>query len=76
MDQSFDHIPISTKLQLTSKILPEVKRRAFKLLDMDKLKELEKCAPLPPLLHSTKDIDNYTAQIQGYLQQIIKETVS
>ena len=76
MDQSSDHILISTKLQLTSEILPEVKRRAFKLLDMDKLKELEKHAPLLFLLHSTRDIDDYTTQVQGYLQQIIEETVT
>ena len=75
MNQSSDHIPISTKLQLISETLPEVKRRAFKLLDMDKLKKLEKHAPLPLLLHWTKDIDDYTAQVQRYLQQIIKATV-
>lgn len=42
IDQFSDHIPISTKLQLTSKILSETKRKVFKLLDIDKLKELEK----------------------------------
>ena len=76
MDQFSDYIPISTKLQLASKTLSETKRRAFKLLDIDKLKELERQALLPPTLQSVMEIDDYTSCVQEHLQKIIKVAVS
>lgn len=49
MDQSSDNISVSSTLWLTSEVLPEKERRVFKLLDLNKLRELERTAPLTPL---------------------------
>ena len=73
--QSSDHIPISTRLRLSSETLPPIRRRAFKLLNMGKLREAEQII-LPQLeLHNHHDIEAYTESIQAYLQNIIETAV-
>ena len=71
MNQSSDHIPISTRILLGSEQLTKVKRRAWKLLNMEKVREAESNAP--PVTHprSTAEIDQYAQKIQEFLQKII-----
>lgn len=73
--QSSDHIPILTHLCLGSKILPIIKHRAFKLLNMDKLREVEQIIPPSLGLHSHNNIETYIESIQTYLQNIIKAAI-
>lgn len=73
--QSSDHIPVSTCLYLSSETLPPIKRRAFKLLNIDKLQEIEQNTPPQLELHSHSNIDAYTESIQAYLQNIINAAV-
>ena len=75
MNQSSDHIPISTRILLGSEQLTQVKRRAWKLLNMEKLREAESNAP--PVTHprSAEEIDQYAQTIQEYLQKIIAASV-
>ena len=75
INQSSDHIPISTRILLGSEQLTKVKRRAWKLLNMEKLREAESNAP--PVTHprSTAEIDQYAQTIQELLQKIITASV-
>ena len=75
MIQSSDHIPISTRILLGSEQLTNLKRRAWKLLNMEKLREAESNAP--PVIHprSTAEIDQYAQTIQEFLQKIITASV-
>lgn len=74
--QSSDHIPISTRLYLGSEILPSIKRRAYKLLDMDKLRQAaEQLISRPRIFNNHDDINTYTEQVQQYLQNIIEIAV-
>ena len=61
--QSSDHIPISTRLRLSSKTLPPIRQKAFKLLNMDKLQEAEQIIPPQLELHNHHDINAYTESI-------------
>lgn len=61
--QSSDHIPILMQLQLSSNILLSVKRRAFKLLDIDKLQEAEQRSPIAPILRMHNDIKKFTKTV-------------
>ena len=73
--QLSDHIPISTRLRLGSDILLPVKRRAFKLLDMDKLREAERRAPRAPVLRTHNDIEEFTKTVQAFLKSVIEASV-
>ena len=73
--QSSDHIPILTRLRLSSEILPPVRRRAFKFLNMDKLQEAAQITPSSLELRSHDDIETYTESVQAYLQNIIEAAV-
>ena len=75
MDQSPDHIPVSTRLHLSSEPLPEIKRQTFKLVDMDKLQQLDKIAPPPRNLQNITEVDQYVKEIQDYLQRVIEAAV-
>ena len=75
MNQSSDHIPISTRILLGSEQLTKVKRRAWKLLNMEKLREAESNAPSVTHPRSAEEIDQYAQTIQEYLQKIIAASV-
>lgn len=77
LNQSSDHIPISTHILLSSEPQPSIKCRAWKLLDLEKLREAERHALAPiTTFHNSIDIDRYTESIQTYLQNIIEAAVS
>ena len=75
LDQSSDHIPISTRIYLKSEPQKSTKRRAWKLVDLEKLKEFEQYAPKPANPHTPIQIDEYIASIQKFLQQAIDAAV-
>ena len=70
MNQDSDHIPISTRLWLSCEPLTKLPRKAWKLLNMDKVKEIEKRTPAPRMPHSIEEIDQYTKEIQDYLKEM------
>ena len=75
MNQSSDHIPISTRILLGSEQLTKVKRRKWKLPNMEKLRKAQSNAP--PVTHpcSTAEIDQYAQTIQEPPQKIITASV-
>ena len=75
LNQDSDHVPISTRLRLTCEPLTPPRRRAWKLLDMNKLREVERNAPTPRVVRGANEIDAYTADIQDYLKRIVQEAV-
>ena len=75
LNQSSDHVPISTRILLASEPQPKIKRRAWKLLNLEKLREAERHAPIPESPRTTAEIDAYTESIQNFLQNVINEAV-
>ena len=75
MGQSSDHIPVSTRLCLGSEPALVKRRRAWKLLDMEKLREAEKNAPSSRTPQTIQDIEHYTEEIRHFLQTIIEVSV-
>ena len=75
MNQVSDQIPISTRLRLSCEPLTKLPRRAWKLLNMDMVKEIEKRTPAPRMSYSIEEIDQYTKEIQDYLKEIVDKAV-
>ena len=75
LNQSSDHIPISTRIALNSEVQTIRERRAWKLTNMRKLREAEKTAPPPKTPRSPAEIDAYTVSIQKFLQEVIETSV-
>ena len=75
LNQSSDHIPISTRILLGYEIPTPIKRRAWKLLNMEKLREAEQTAPPTSHPRSREEIDEYTHAIQKFLQRVIAASV-
>ena len=75
LNQSSDHIPISTRITLDSEPQTIIERRAWKLLNMEKLREAEKQAPPVTTPRSHAEIDAYTVSIQKFLQGVINAAV-
>ena len=75
LNQSSDHVPISTCILLGSEPQPKIKRRAWKLLNLEKLREAEQHAPIPETPRTTAEIDAYMELIQKFLQNVINEAV-
>ena len=75
LNQSSDHIPISTRILLGYEIPTPIKRRAWKLLNMEKLREAEQTAPHTSHPRSREEIDEYTHTIQKFLQRVIAASV-
>ena len=75
LNQSSDHIPISTRITLNSEPQTIVERRAWKRVNMEKLREAEKRAPLPFSPRSPDEIEAYTITIQEFLREVINATV-
>lgn len=73
--QSSDHLPVSTILQLASIPLPPVRRRAWKLLDMKKLRKMEGSAPAPSHPRNRQEIDECALALQKFLQRIVQAAV-
>ena len=71
VNQLSDHILISTHIYLESESQKSTKRRAWKLVDLEKLKEFEQYAPKPSNPHTPIQIDEYTTSIQTFLQKAI-----
>lgn len=67
MGQSSDHIPLSTRLSLLCEQNTPSRRRAWKTMDMDKLKMLLKDAPHSRVPRTTAEIASAVEEIQGYL---------
>jgi hypothetical protein len=76
--QSSNYILISIRILLdaNSNFVWLVKRRAWKLLNIFKLKKVEKEALLLRLSQNEIEIDAYTQKIKYFLQRIIVEVVS
>lgn len=75
MGQSSDHIPSSTCLRLTREPVLVTKRRAFKLLHMDKVRKLEQTALLPPRLSNREDTYDHIEKIQTYLHTTMEAAI-
>ena len=75
LNQSSAHIPISTRITLDSEPQTIIERRAWKLLNMEKLREAEKQAPPITTPRSHAEIDAYTVSIQKFLQEVINAAV-
>ena len=75
LDQSSDHIPISTCIYLKSEPQKSTKRKAWKLLDLEKLKKFKQYALKPANPHTSIQVNEYTTSIQKFLQQAIDAAV-
>lgn len=75
MGQSSDHIPVSTKLLLQCEATVVPRRRAWKIIDMEKLKELLKSVPISTQPQTIADIDLAVENIQRFLCEIVNKTV-
>lgn len=75
LDQSSDHSLISTCIFLKNKPRINIKRRAWKLLDLRKLKKVEQHASILKEPHIPAEIYAYTTIIQKFLQDIINAAV-
>ena len=76
MRQSSDHISMFTRLCLDSKSVSVKRRRAWKLLNMKKLRAIEKDALMSRTSQIRQNIDHYTKEIRYFLQTIIEISVS
>jgi hypothetical protein len=78
MSQSSNHISIFTRilLEIDSNLVRFVKRRAWKQLDIHKLKKTEKEILFFKQSRSTAEVDVYIEKIQSFLQKIIDAIVS
>ena len=74
-NQSSDHIPISFRISLESETLTQTKRRAWKLLNMEKLRIAECNAPPITLPCIVEEIDRQTDKIQKSLHEKISAAV-
>ena len=75
MNQTSDHIPISTKLFLGVESVPTVMRRAWKSIDMEKLKLLERNALDARFPETMGQADEYVEEIRKFLHKVIENTV-
>ena len=75
MEQSSDHIPISTKLLLQCEARTTQPRRAWKMMDMEKLRKLLDCAPAPQHPRNRTEIDLAVEEIQTFLCEVVDKTV-
>jgi hypothetical protein len=78
MRQSLDHVSIFIRilLDIDSNSTSTSRRRAWKLLDMKKLKETEKKVFSIRSLEDVAEIDDYVREIQKFLRTIIDAFVS
>jgi hypothetical protein len=78
MNQSSNHISIFTRilLEIDSNLVRFVKRRAWKLLDINKLRKIEKEIFFLRQSRSAAEVDVYIEKIQSFLQKIIDAIVS
>ena len=72
-----DHYPIVTYLDLAPNLEPEIKQRAWKSADPEKVLETAKklTFDLPHSLTTESEIDTYLTQITRVMHQIIDQTV-
>lgn len=76
LNQSSNYIPISTCILLDSKQQVNFKHQTWKLLDLEKLREVKRHAPAPVTTFQTlANIDTYTESIQKFLQNVIEAAV-
>ena len=75
LNQSLDHIPISTCIYLESKTQKNIKSRAWKLVNLEKLKRFEQYTPKPVSPHTLVQINEYTTSIQEFFQKAINVAV-
>lgn len=73
--QSSDHIPVSTKLLLECKAATICPRQAWKMIDMEKLKNLLKQAPQPQYPQNIANINTAVKKVQDFLCHIVDQTV-
>ena len=75
LDQSSDHKPISTKLLLGTMNNIQIKRRAWKSINMTKIESLKNLAP--PITHpiNITEIDEAIKQLERFLNMLIEHTV-
>ena len=75
MDQSSDHIPISTKLRFATEPVPVRKKRMFKKTDMEQAEKCFKDVPVPQHLRTKEEIDLYVVKVQSFLKLTIEKSV-
>lgn len=75
LEQSLDHISMSTKLLLQCKATMIQPCRAWKMMDMKKLKKVLKQAPVPQALQTIANINTEIEKIQSFLCKVVDETI-
>jgi hypothetical protein len=76
LSQSSDHIPIFTRILCgIESDLPRAHRRAWKLIDLEKVKEVAKNALTLSKSISALEIDEYVEKVQKFLQKVMNEAV-
>lgn len=75
LGQSSDHIPVGTTIGLESEAAAPHRRRLWKAIDLDKLKQLECEAPGLTTLRDRYDIEAQAERIQSYLRWVMEDTV-
>ena len=76
MSQFSNHISVSTKLQLICERILFSRKRAWKLIDMKKIRNEKWRASISSSLNIVKKIDAYTKKIQTFLNKMIDTAVS
>jgi hypothetical protein len=76
LNQSSNHISISTRIfcEIESNLF-RIFRKAWKSIDLKKIKEAEKSASILSRLSSTHEIDEYVCEVQKFLQSMMKKIV-
>lgn len=75
MNQSSDHIPIVTVLTLESTPVEVPRRRAWKLLDPEKVRTAEKSAPPQRNPTTRAEVDQQLKEIEAFLFRVIDAAV-
>lgn len=75
LDFGSDHYPISTYIIMESVRLPYQPRRCWKRMDHDIVSAGAVYTPAPPTFRTAQDIDNYTATLTRFTQELVDQAV-
>lgn len=75
LNQSSDHIPVVTCLTLESELMVKPRRKAWKLIDMDKLRAAQRGAPVIRYPTTKAEVDHQLKAVKAFLQGVIAVAV-
>ena len=76
LNQSFDHKSISTKLRLKTEPMPARRKKAWKAINMLKIKKYKKQTLAIFHFNSIEEIDKSITILNNYIINVIENTVS